>query len=168
MKFTIHPQTEGSTLRIEASDRERAEMQERAEDFDDWGAIDSSDYLSELLHEATTEYGDSLELLCDGETSDMTSAPMLGILGDEEKVELPPRGERIDGFRLCGCYDDPFGVTCNWGRPILKRWAFMRYQITSIARDLVDYGYVVMEGGNYITRPAHVDTSVLTGAGPTA
>lgn len=71
------------------------------------------------------------------ETGDLTSAPMLGILGEEDvftkKDSTIPH--RITGPGLF--------------RPILGRWAFMDYQVKSVLGTLRDEGEAVFIGGMF-------------------
>jgi hypothetical protein len=74
-----------------------------------------------------------LEWIPEGVTGDLTSAPMLGILGAEQESETGPHGAIPSS-------SDRF-------QPILKRWAYMNYAVRSFVTDLLENGLCVFQGG---------------------
>jgi len=107
--------------------------------------FDSDDFLSELLEPMVTnaEY----VWLYDGCTDDLTDAPMLGILGDE--IPGPDNTDDAMGLDLyhVGRWDHE-GRLRQVYQPVLKRWAFMDYQVTSPQQQLAETGECVWEGGD--------------------
>jgi hypothetical protein len=67
------------------------------------------------------------------EVGALTSAPMLGLLG-----ELNDHGPG----RLVGRWSG-----CCWYAPIEQCWAFMSYQVRSVVQDLVEHGEAVFQKG---------------------
>src|SRR4029077_7341544 len=86
----------------------------------------SDDFLHDLLEEMTTN--DEYTWLPEGTTGDITSAPMLGILGDEIEF-LKPDIPECSGF---------FPWSSGSCRPVLERWAFMDYALTSPQGELAE------------------------------
>ncbi|OYW72387.1 MAG: hypothetical protein B7Z37_25045 [Verrucomicrobia bacterium 12-59-8] len=74
------------------------------------------------------------------DTGDLTSAPMLGILGPDEQGHDPTQTPA--GYLPVGC--DKFGGI--WQK-IEARWAFMDYQVKSPQQDLLKFGYCRFIGG---------------------
>ena len=107
--------------------------------------FDSDDFLHELLEPLVAN--DEYAWLPDGCTGDLTSAPMLGVLGDEM-----PGPDDTDEAVGMGLYH--VGRWTHGGRlrqmyqPVLKRWAFLAYQVRSPQRDLADDGECVWHGGD--------------------
>jgi hypothetical protein len=108
-------------------------------------AFDSDAFLHELLEPLVT--GDEFTWLAEGCTGDLTSAPMLGILGDE--MPGPDEAEAALGTGLVhvGCWHHEERLRQMY-RPVLKRWAFMAYQITSPQRELAETGECLWDGGD--------------------
>ena len=108
-------------------------------------AFDSDDFMRQLFEPMVThgEY----TWLCDGCTDDLTSAPMLGVLGDD--MLGPDYSDHAVGMGLVhvGCRPHE-GRLRQMYQPVLKRWAFMAYQVTSPQRCLADDGECVWEGGD--------------------
>lgn len=78
-------------------------------------------------------------------SGDLTSAPMIGILGKEESHEL---SDWLGlGLLFEGQWDDK-----KWFRPILFRWAYMNYEIRSPLHDLLEKGSVKFVGGKLLNR----------------
>ena len=75
------------------------------------------------------------------DTGDLTDAPMLGILGEEGIKEHTVFLENY-GLVETGS-DGHWTMAC----PILKRWAFMDYQVRSVLDDLLDKGKAVFISG---------------------
>lgn len=68
---------------------------------------------------------------------DLTSAPMFGLLGDTVAV-TPGR----NGFVLSGSWDGK-----HFSQPILKRWAWMRYEISDMFEELAVTKHISLLGG---------------------
>lgn len=88
-----------------------------------------------------------LEWIPDGSTGDLTSAPMLGILGEEDDDKVEHFGSVLSG---------------HWGmsdhhRPIIARWAYMEYALRSFLDDLAEKGECVWEGGYAPGNPQQFD-----------
>ena len=78
-------------------------------------------------------------------TGDLTSAPMICILGDD--MPLPDGLEKWDllqGTHLAGHWDDT-----TWVQPILERWCFMDYMVRSVLQDLMEHDEAVFTGGKF-------------------
>jgi hypothetical protein len=90
---------------------------------------------------------DDYTWLPEGCTGDLTSAPMLGVLGDE--IAGPDDAENALGTGLVhvGRWHHE-GRPRQMYQPVLKRWAFMAYQVTSPQRDLAEAGQCVWDGGD--------------------
>lgn len=102
-------------------------------------AQDEEDFLEPLI--ANSE----LEWLPEGASrGDLTSAPMLGILGDETVKDSGwDEDEPCFGFVPSGQENG-----AEFVRPIVSRWAYMSYQIRSFLSDLCDDGECIWEGGH--------------------
>lgn len=84
-----------------------------------------------------------LEWIPEGVTGDLTSAPMLGILGDEMPIEtIREQVKSRFGTIPCG-FDGHFHLY----QPILERWAYLAYQLRSPLVDLRDTGNAVFTNG---------------------
>jgi hypothetical protein len=108
-------------------------------------AFDSDDFMHELLEPLVTN--DDMAWLSEGCTGDLTSAPILGVLGNE----LPGPDDAGDAFGTglvhVGCW--PHGGRLRQSyQPVLSRWAFMDYQITSPQRQLAETGECTWQGGD--------------------
>ncbi len=107
--------------------------------------FDSDDLLYNLLENMVTN--DSYSWLSEGTTGDMTSAPMLGILGNE--TPGPPTAEAVcSGLYHCGRWEVE-GQLREMYQPVLQRWAFMDYALTSPQRELAETGRCEWQGGSY-------------------
>jgi hypothetical protein len=107
--------------------------------------FDSDDFLHELLEPLVTS--DEFTWLRGGCTGDLTSAPMLGILGDE--MPGPDDTDDALGTGLVHVGRWPHeGRLRQMYRPVLRRWAFMPYQVRSPQGDLADDGECVWDGGD--------------------
>jgi hypothetical protein len=108
-------------------------------------SFDSEEFMHELLEPMVAN--DEYIWLCDGCTDDLTSAPMLGVLGDE----MPGPDDTGDamgmGLPHIGCWTHE-GRLRQMYQPVLKRWAFMSYQVSSPQRELADSGKCVWDGGD--------------------
>ena len=107
--------------------------------------FDSDDFLYELLMPMFTD--DCFTWLPEGTTGDLTSAPMVGILGDE--MPGPPSKEaECSGLHNCGQWEIN-GEVRDIYEPVLHRWAFMDYAVTSPQRELAETGRCEWQGGEY-------------------
>jgi hypothetical protein len=107
-------------------------------------SFDSDHFMHELLEPMVTN---GFAWLSEGCTDDLTSAPMLGILG--EAMPGPDDTQDAIGFGLVhvGCWAHQ-GRLRQIYEPVLRRWAFMGYALTSPQRELADTGRCVWEGGD--------------------
>lgn len=128
MKYKISP--DRKTLTISADELERTELRELGEDVHQDRTM--HDWLEPLVCNSELEWIDP------SETGDLTSAPILGVLGEERRDDRSPRGYRLPR-RITG-----LGMM----RPILSRWAFLGYQVRSVLEDLRDKGECVFVGGD--------------------
>ncbi len=71
------------------------------------------------------------------DTGDLTDAPILGVLGEEG---IKQHTVFLDNYGLVETGTDRFWTMVQ---PILKRWAFMDYQLRSPLEDLADKGEAV-------------------------
>lgn len=107
--------------------------------------FDSDAFLHQLFEPLVTD--GEFTWLPEDCTGDLTSAPLLGILGDE----MPGPDDTADtpgmGLVHVGCWTHG-GRLRQMYQPVLKRWAFMPYQVRSPQRDLADDGKCVWDGGD--------------------
>lgn len=133
------------TMTVDAAERsELARIRE-----DDRDRFDRDDTMHELFENLTTN--DEFIWLPEGITADLTSAPMLAIMGRDE---LAPRRLRRDPEDTLGT---GLYVTGSTGKqficqPVLFRWGFMDYAVTSPQRELLERGKAVWYGGEYVMR----------------
>jgi hypothetical protein len=107
--------------------------------------FDSDDFLYDLLLPMFTD--DCYSWLPEGVCGDLTSAPMVGILGSE--TPGPPANEaECSGLHNCGWWEIN-GQVCDIYQPVLHRWAFMNYAITSPQRELAEHGRCEWQGGEF-------------------
>lgn len=78
------------------------------------------------------------------DTGDLTEAPMLGIIGNEQI----PTGERP------GLINVGFWEETPWCSPILKRWAWMSYAVSDLLETLLEKGEAILEGGTLVEEEA--------------
>jgi len=108
-------------------------------------AFDSDDLLYDLLEPMFSD--DSFCWLPEGATGDLTSAPMVGILGDE--MPGPPKDKAVcAGLYHCGRWGVD-GELREIYQPVRRRWAFMDYALTSPQRELAEHGRCEWFGGDY-------------------
>ena len=125
-------QIKDTRLVITADAEDQAELRRlRDEDEDFQSDRTMHDVLECLI--ANTE----LTWISPNDTGDLTDAPMLGILGEEGIKQYTVFLENY-GFVETGT--DRFWTMVQ---PILKRWAFMDYQLRSPLEDLADKGEAV-------------------------
>ena len=128
LKITADPQ-EVTDLRYQREQNESGEP-------NGWGThVMEADVLEDLI--ANSE----LQWLAEGSTGDLTSAPLLGILG-EETATVAVNLEHSFGLLVTG-HNGTYEMT----RPIIARWAYMNYQVRSFLDDLADTGESIWDGG---------------------
>jgi hypothetical protein len=156
---------EHGKLVIKATKQEQRRLQ-AVQRRDDSGQcetpFDSDAFLHELLEPLVT--GDEFTWLPEGCTGDLTSAPILGILGDE--MPGPDDAEAALGTGLVhvGCWYHE-GRLRQMYRPVLKRWEFMPYQVRSPQADLADDGECVWDGGDLWGTQEAAEKAVVEVAG---
>ena len=128
MKYQI----EGTRLILTVSPEEQAELQSyRDENPDEFGTYHHEcEVMEPLLCNSELDWVNP----CD--TGDITDAPMVGIIG-EEVIESRLPADRYGAVQV-GFWDGH----ARWS-PILKRWAFMSYEVRSFLTDLADNGRAV-------------------------
>jgi hypothetical protein len=107
--------------------------------------FDSDDFLYDLLEPMFTD--DSFSWLPEGTTGDMTSAPMVGILGSDMPGPSTHKAQ-CSGLYHCGRWEVQ-GQLREVYQPVLQRWAFMDYAITNPQRQLAETGRCEWQGGEY-------------------
>lgn len=131
---------ENGNLVITVTSEERAELTERLSE----PGFDSDETMYELLEPLVTN--DAFEWIDPSVTGDLTSATMLAILGDEQ----PGPDEPDESLGTClvpvGRWSHQDRVRSMY-QPVVERYAFMSYQVTSPQRELVESGRCVFEGG---------------------
>ena len=107
--------------------------------------FDSDQFMHNLLEPMVTN---ECSWLPEGCTDDLTSAPMLGILG--EAMPGPDETQDAIGMGLVhvGCWHHQ-GRLRQMYEPVLRRWAFMDYSLTSPQRELAEWGRCVWDGGDF-------------------
>jgi hypothetical protein len=107
--------------------------------------FESDAFMHDLLEAMTTN--DEYVWLPEGCTDDLTSAPMLGILGEE----MPGPDDTADatgmGLVHVGRWNHE-GRLRQMYQPVLKRWAYMSYAVTSPQRELAESGVCTWDGGD--------------------
>jgi hypothetical protein len=107
-------------------------------------SFDSDRFMQELFEAMLTN---GFTWLPEGCTDDLTSAPMLGILGEA----MPGPNDTQDSIGMglvhVGCWQHQ-GSLRQMYEPVLRRWAFMAYALTSPQRELAETGECVWEGGD--------------------
>jgi len=106
--------------------------------------FDSDRFMQKLLEPLVAN---EFAWLPQGCTDDLTAAPMLGVLGDE--MPGPDDVQDAIGMGLVhvGCWQHQ-GHLRQMYEPVLRRWAFMDYAVTSPQRQLAETGQCVWEGGD--------------------
>jgi hypothetical protein len=126
IQLTYKTDAEAGTLTLLADDKERAAI---ADLIDEEGASYESEV--EALEHLTSN--SELQWISPLDTGDLTDAPLLCVLGEEQRERSGPYG-----FIECG--QDADGKLYQ---PILERWGFEPYAIRSFLQDLVDGGKAV-------------------------
>ncbi len=142
MKHTISPDRTRLTITID--DAERQELRE----MQDGGArLEEDSELHNFFEPLTCN--SELQWIPEGNTGGLTTAPMLGICGeDQDAPESYSTDKSHTGFLFVGCNRGKFIVM-----PIVERWAFMDYQVRSVLEDLRDKGECVFVGGPLEVKP---------------
>jgi hypothetical protein len=139
---------EHSRLVITVTKREQRRLK-AAQRRDDKGRyephFDSNAFMHELLEPLVMS--DEFTWLPEGCTGDLSCAPMLGILGDETPGPDDADDARSMNLVPVGCWYHE-GRLRQMYQPVLKRWGFMAYQITSPQRELAETGECVWDGGD--------------------
>ena len=107
--------------------------------------FESDDFLYDLMEPMFTD--DAFSWFSEGITADMTAAPMVGILCDEMPGPARDKAE-CSGLYHCGRWEVE-GELQEQYQPVLSRWAFMDYAVTSPQRELAETGRCEWQGGVY-------------------
>jgi hypothetical protein len=107
-------------------------------------SFESDAFMHELLAPLVT---DGFTWLPEG-TDDLTSAPMLGVVGEPMPGPADPQDAIGMGLVHVGRWHHQ-GRLRQMYQPVLRRWAFMDYAVTSPQRELADSGRCVWEGGDF-------------------
>jgi hypothetical protein len=128
-------------LVLTASEKDRAYLNQlRDEDPDEF---QRDRVMYDVLEWIVTN--DEFQFISPYYTGDMTDAPMLGLLGEQEEA---PEGELLGS----GLVDDGRCDGKNFVRPIIYRWAYMNYAVGSPQEDLLEKGKCIWEGGDFLHR----------------
>lgn len=124
MNITCEISEDRSTLTLFADEETREELRE----FERYGIVEEAQTLADMLSNS------ELDWILPEETGDLTSAPLLGIVGSEYLSQA----SGPHGARQAGHWDGQ-----DWYQPILERWGFAPYQLRSFLSDLADEGKAV-------------------------
>jgi len=129
--------TDKNTLTIFFDEQERANLRELETDGRNGIVTDAAmfDCLEPLICNS------ELQWVNPDDTGDLTSAPMLGIMGEEGVKGVTVFAENF-GLIVTG-----FDGKNTMAAPIIARWAFMDYAVRSPLEDLRDTGKAVFVGG---------------------
>jgi hypothetical protein len=108
-------------------------------------SFDSDAFMEELLAPLVQ---DGFTWLPEGCTDDLTSAPMLGVLGDEMPGPDDPQDAIGMGLVHVGRWQHQ-GRLRQMYQPVLRRWAFMDYAVTSPQCQLAVSGRCAWEGCDF-------------------
>lgn len=126
-------------LVMKASPEDRARLKKwKDEDPDGWEKLDEGYFFENLTS------NDEFSWIPEGVTGDLTSAPMLGIYGEEEDEP----DDYADNWVGSGLVDCGSAVV----QPVLYRWAFMDYAVTTPMDALLNDGEAVWMGGKFLER----------------
>lgn len=133
MKHEILPD---GRLRITADDNDRQRLAEMKEEYEGKPfATCEAEALEPLVCNS------ELDWIPEGTTSDLTSAPMLGIFGEEVNEH---EAAKVPSFGVIKGGSNGFVI---YVQPVTHRWAYMSYQVRSFVDDLIDKGECIWEGG---------------------
>jgi hypothetical protein len=107
-------------------------------------SFESDAFMHELLEPMVQ---DGFAWLPEGCTDDLTGAPMLGILGAEMPGPDDPQDVIGMGLVHVGRWHHQRRLRQMY-EPVLRRWAFMDYAVTSPQRQLADTGRCTWDGGD--------------------
>jgi hypothetical protein len=93
-------------------------------------------------------------------TGDLTSAPMLGLLGDTEPGPSEKEAEG-SGLQHVGAWDHE-GKHRQMYQPVLYRWAFMSYEVEAVQQALVEKRRAVFTGGKCLEREGQLERLTVT------
>lgn len=102
-------------------------------------AFDTDDFMLDFFESLLAN--SALQWISPAQSGDLTDAPMLAILGEPIPGPENPSDGEAQGMIHVGRWDDK-----SWYEPILKRWAFMSYQVKSPQRELMERGFCTWEG----------------------
>lgn len=131
MKHEILP---NGCLKITCSDEDRANLRELLDERRPGRDIEA-EALENLLANSELMWVDPAD------TGDLTSAPMLGILGEDGVKDITLF---VENFGLFYLGSDGFNTHVA---PIIARWAWMHYAVRSFVEELIEKGECVWEGG---------------------
>jgi hypothetical protein len=136
----MNHRTEQGKLVITVTPEEQAKLSERLSE----PGFDSDQTMHEVLEALVTN--DAFEWIDPSVTGDLTSAPMLAILGDEQPGPDDTDEALGSGLVPVGRWDIR-GKLRSMYQPVMERYAFMSYQVTSPQRELAESGRCVFQGG---------------------
>ncbi len=131
LTYTIS--SDRKTLTVLADGAARLALKEmKEEDFDSF-------YSDKAMYEAFEQMicNSELSWIDPSDSGDLTDAPILGILGEEGIKDITVFLENH------GLVETGSDGRNTFVRPILERWGFMQYQITSPLDDLLTHGRAV-------------------------
>lgn len=137
MKFRFNDAK--TNLIIEIDEDEQNELKEMSVEEDFSSDDKMHDFLEPLIANSELQWIDPAV------TGDLTDAPMIGILGEDEfsKEENKPGS----GYVSTGATSEEFAKA-----PVLYRWAYMDYQLRSPLQDLLESRKVVFIGGELVSQ----------------
>lgn len=127
-------------ITVSKNEQRRLKAAQRRDD-----TFDSDAFMHELLEPLVTN--DEYTWLPGGCAGDLTAAPMLATLGDEIAGPEDAEGALGTGLVHVGRWHHE-GRLREMYQPVLRRWAFMAYQVISPQRELAETGECVWDGGD--------------------
>lgn len=131
----VHLSQDGTKLRLFFMPEEQAHLKECA---DEGSPVTEGELLESWLCNSEFEWV-SPEICCD-----LTDAPMVGIFGEEVSNILVK--DMIACGRALGSVEGTVYDISRTFRPLLARWAFMNYQITSMVDVVIEKGVITLDG----------------------
>ena len=144
-----------NALILTVSPAEQAELQLLRDADPD--KFDTDSMMADLFEPLTSN--DSFMWVTADITGDLTDAPILAILGDEEQSERSP--EEVRGEGLWNCAFDSRQDKPYYYQPVLYRWAFMGYQVESPQLALLERGKAVFTGGEHVVREGQMGLCIM-------
>lgn len=126
LSYTVSP--DRSTLTIHADLANRLDLQDLRNESDDWGSCTMEFEVCEHLTSNS-----ELQWINTTDMEDLTDAPTLGIIGEEQREQSGPYGAILSG------HDEKGPIYC----PIEERWSFQPYQVRSFIDDLLEKGHAI-------------------------